>query len=206
MYLLAEAMRDYLGWDARSIVNQESYLKYPVDWTTKKNLDEAADFAKDADLFIFSDLLRGIDGMDLEKLCGPKNTIISGQGTPMRKCIPELYQMQTEGWAILAPACDPTIARFLGAAPFENWIVPTARISTITQDIELNDEITVCHAPTRLGRKGTLEIAEIMQNNFPNIRYELIINTSWEDAIKAKAKCHNVELDARFVIWRGKCS
>jgi hypothetical protein len=190
MYLLAEAMREYLDWDAKSLVNQESYLKYPVDWTTTNNLDEAAEFAKSTDMFIFSDLLRGIEGMDLEKLVGPKNCIISGQGTPMRAQMPQLLQMQLEGWAILAPTCDPTIARFLGGAPFENWIVPTGRISTITHEIDLNDEITICHAPTKAFRKGTDEIEAIMKNDFPDIKYELITGKSWEDAIRAKAKCH----------------
>jgi hypothetical protein len=186
---LANAMRRFLGWNAKSIVCKESYLKYPTDWTSEKNFDEAKEFAQDTDLFIFSDIAVEIEGMGLWDLVTHRNSIINGNGSVMRANLAEYRRMQIEGWNIVPPLCDPTIAQFLSPAPFENWMVPIERIETIIGSIKKNDQLTVCHAPTKIGRKGTEKFREIMAKH-TDVEYIEIMGMSWEDAIKEKAKCH----------------
>lgn len=190
--LLAEAMRIYLNWDAKSFVMYRSYLGFKSDWTHTNNLDEAAEFAKDADLFIFQDMLSNVPGMDLVKLCGTKNTIINGTGTLMRNNVDLLWSMQMIGWPVVAPISDETIAGKLAAAPFENVIVPGEEIKAATKEIQRNDVITVCHAPTKLGLKGTDLVESILRplEEEGVIKYLRIQNMPWIEALKAKATAH----------------
>ncbi len=196
-FLLAKAMRDHMGWDAKSMVMKETYLKYPTDWTMENNVDEAAEFAKTADLFIFQDQLMTSKKLQLEKYATHRNTIVSGTGSRMRANIDAMRQDQQEGWAIVPMLCDTTISMKLCAPPFENWIVPVERIEELTDGMYKNEKVSVCHAPTKMGYKGTEEFEKILQPwiDSGDIEYERITGVSWEDAIKHKAK-HHIILDS----------
>lgn len=190
--LLAKAMRDFLGWDAKSIVNKESYLGFKTDWTVKDDLEEAAEFAKTADMMIFQDMLLDIPNMGLVELAGHRNTIINGTGTLMRNSINVLLNMQMNGWAVVAPISDETIASKLFPAPFENVIVPIEEINEITNGIKHNEVVTVCHAPTKLGLKGTDLVESILRplDEEGVIKYLPIKGMAWNEALRAKATAH----------------
>lgn len=202
-HLLAKAMRDYLGWDAKSLVMNESYLGYKTDWTAKDNLDEAREFAKEADLFVFQDMLIDVfdemknevkDKCGLLKSTGIKNTIINGTGTLMRDNINVLLNMQLEGWAVVPPISDETIAGRLLPAPFENVIVPVEKIRELTDGIQKNKTISVCHAPTKKELKGTELVESILKplDEAGVIQYVPIRNMAWREALKAKAACNMI--------------
>jgi hypothetical protein len=193
-WLLAKAMRDYLGWDAKSMVVRENYIGYKTDWTFEKDKDEAAEFIKDADLIMFQDRLLDAPGLGLQEKAYYKNTIINGTGSMMRANIQSLREDQQHGWAIVPMLCDTTLSTHLCAPPFENWIVPIEEIEKISKGIEKNNKISVCHAPTKLGHKGTAQFEEILQPYIESgeIEYDRITKVSWEDAIKRKARCHIV--------------
>jgi hypothetical protein len=190
--LLAKAMRNYLGWEAKSIVKTKTYLGYEdkEDWTLGENGEEAREFVKTADMLIFQDMLLDMEGLDLDKLAGHGNSIINGLGSMMREYMDILKTMQMEGWAVLPPLSDPTIAARIAGAPFENVIIPVDEILEITKGIEKNNELTICHAPTKTERKGTEIFEEILAREFPNVRYERITGKSWEDALRQKKMCH----------------
>jgi hypothetical protein len=189
-YLLAKAMRDHLDWDAKSMVVHNTFLGYPTDWTTEENIEEAAEFAKNTNLFIFQDYRISFDELPLHKYCGPKNTIINGTGSRMRARIDSTRADQYNGWAVVPMLCDTTLSTKLCAPPFENWIVPIERIRELSEGIEKTDKVSICHAPTKLGYKGT-DILEAVLKNYTDsgeIEYKRITGMKWEDAIKEKAK------------------
>lgn len=190
--LLAEAMREYIGWDAKSIVNKESYLGFKTDWTVKDDLEEAAEFAKTADMMIFQDMLLDIPNMGLVELAGHRNTIINGTGTLMRNSINVLLNMQMDGWAVVPPISDETIASKLFPAPFENVIVPIEEINAITKGIKRNEVVTVCHAPTKSVLKGTDLVESILRplDEDGVIKYLPIKGMAWNEALRAKATAH----------------
>ena len=200
-YLLAKAMRDYLGWDAMSMVDHKTYLDYPTDWKLEDNLVEANEFIQTSDLIILQDIFLDVEGLDIKKYANLRNTIINGTGSAMRNntMMPHLqYAQQVEGWAIVPCLADETLSMKLCAPPFENWIVPVEKILELSQGIEKPDDIvSVCHAPTALGIKGTKRIEEILRPLIESgqIKYERITKLSWEEAIKAKAK-HHIILDS----------
>jgi molybdopterin synthase catalytic subunit len=201
-YLLARAMRNYLKWDAKSIVGRETWLGYRTDWTTTNNLEEMNEFAEDCDLFIFQDMLisptdeTGEPSTKIQKLANKNNTIISGSGTLMRNNLQALQEMLMEGWHIIPPMSDPTIALYMGAAPFEHWMIPTAEILDLTKDIKRKDpgdEITLVHAATKTKRKGTKlwrKAVDEVKKTVQNIVYEEITRTPWKEAIRKKATGH----------------
>lgn len=190
--LLAEAMRDFLGWDAKSIVNKESYLGFKTDWTVKDDLEEATEFAKTADMMIFQDMLLDIPNMGMVELAGHRNTIINGTGTLMRNSINVLLNMQMDGWAVVPPISDETIASKLFPAPFENVIVPIEEINAITKGIKQNEVVTVCHAPTKSVLKGTDLVESILRplDEEGVIKYLPIKGMAWNEALRAKATAH----------------
>jgi len=190
-FTLADAMRTELGWDAKSMVMKESYLGFKTDWTYEKNLKEAQEFIEDTDLFIFQDMLMCVDGLELQKYAGHKNTIINGTGSMMRANIPILREMQKEGWKMVTSLCDSTIASHIASPPFQNWIVPIERINELTKGIERNEEFSICHAPTNTRGKGTEKIEKILKS-INDIKYERVTGMSWEEAIKKKAKYHMI--------------
>jgi hypothetical protein len=191
-HLLAKAMREHLGWDAKNIIVKESYLKFDTDWTVEKNAAEANEFAKTADLFIFQDLLMKIPELDLVELCGHRNTIVCGMGTPMRNRIQATLMDQMDGWAVVPPISDETIASKLFPAPFENVIVPIEEINAITKGIKRNEVVTVCHAPTKSVLKGTDLVESILRplDEEGVIKYLPIKGMAWNEALRAKATAH----------------
>jgi hypothetical protein len=185
-------MRKYLGWEAKSMVAIESYLGFKTDWTVKNDIDEARDFVKDADMLIFQDNLINVDGLDLQEIAGHHNTIITGTGSPMRMRTDQLLQDQLSGWAIIPPISDETIATRMCGTPFENVIVPIERILEITNGIKKNKKLSICHAPTKTGMKGTEIVEEILKpyEKEGKIEYIRIQGMSWEESLQEKAKCH----------------
>lgn len=193
-YLLAKAMRDYLDWDARSITFSGSYLNFPTDWTAK-NVDEALAFAQDADLLIFQDAMIWDENFDVRKLAGPRNTIINGTGSMMRRQLNDMLMMQYRGWVVVPPLCDETLSSKMMGIPFENWIVPTDTINELTRGIVPPDDIVcICHAPTKKAVKGTEMIESILEPMIErgDIKYTRIEGMSWEEALREKAKNHIV--------------
>jgi len=200
--LLADAMRKYLDWDAKSIVMKESYLGFKTDWTTEKNASEAMEFAEDTDLFIFQDMMSFNDVFDVRDYCGHRNTIITGTGTTMRNATNVLLNMQQEGWAVVPPISDDTIATKLFPAPFENVIVPIDEILEATKDIKRNDIVTVAHAPTKTAIKGTDIVESILKplEEEGVIKYLRIQNMPWIEALRAKATAH-ITIDSVGKEW-----
>lgn len=193
-YLLAKAMREYLNWDAMSMVAGETYLGYKTDWlyTNKNHYEEAEQFVKDTDLFIFQDIT--FDVLNIKKMAGHRNTIINGTGSRMRQNIDITRQEQLDGWAVVPMLCDTTLSTKICAPPFENWIVPIKTILELTKGIKKNDKTSFCHAPTRLGYKGTETWENAIQPLIDDgkIEYQRITGMCWEEAIKAKATSHIV--------------
>lgn len=193
-FLLAQAMRDHMGWNAKSVVVKESYLGFPTDWTVDGNENEIKEFLEDVDLLIFQDHLINLEGTKIKDIAGHHNTIITGTGSPMRKMVDISREDQLHGWAIIPPISDETIATKMCCAPFENVIVPIERINEITAGIEKNNRISVCHAPTKTGAKGTSLVEATLKPYIESgeIEYVRIKGMSWEEALKAKARCHIV--------------
>lgn len=196
-WLLAKAMRDYLGWDAKSCVKHNTYLGYPTDWILKNDTQEAAEFIKTADLIILQDAMLAPEHLDIPKYATTHNTIINGTGTAMRSVMGVLAGSQYDGWVVLPNLADETVSTHIGFTPFENWILPVEEIDALTKGIEKNDGISICHAPTAAGVKGTEKIERILQPMIDSgeITYERIQALSWEEAIQHKAK-HNIILDS----------
>ena len=58
-YLTADAMRRYLGWEAKCLSFRRSYLEYDYDWVRGYNVndDEIARYARDCSLVVFIDTM-----------------------------------------------------------------------------------------------------------------------------------------------------
>jgi hypothetical protein len=184
-YLLANAMRDHLDWDAKSMILQQTYLNYPTDWTLE-NKEEAREFAEGADVLIFQDLLFDVPGMKLQKIMRQNNTIIYGLGSLMRSHIPDVINYIRSGYHVLPPLSDPTITQYIGGAPFEAIIVDP-RIDYLVSNVKRNDRITISHAPTK-DMKGEETFEKIVKEL--DVDWLVVKGKSWEEAIKERAKAH----------------
>jgi len=184
-YLLAQAMRNHLGWDAKAMTLSQTYLNYPTDWTMD-NRDEAQEFAEGADVLIFQEVLFKVPGMKLEKLALPDNTIIYGLGSMMRSHLLDTVNYMRNGYHILPPLSDPTITQYIGGAPFEAIIVDP-RIEDLVKGIKRNKTITISHAPTK-EMKGEETFEKIVKEL--GVEWMVVKGKSWEEAIKERAKAH----------------
>lgn len=195
--LLAEAMRDHLGWEAMSMIRQHTYLEYKTDWLLEKDADDANEYIKTADVIILQDVLMDVEDLDIRKYATHKNTIINGTGSVMRRNMLLTQRAQHDGWAVVPCLADETLSTKICSPPFENWIVPINHIRTIAIDKKPNDIVSICHAPTATGVKGTEMIEKILQPMIDDgsVQYERITGVSWEEAIKRKAK-HHILLDS----------
>jgi hypothetical protein len=188
-HLLMKAMRDCLGWKARTFQGGVSYLGYPHDMVEGITAyDEVIDFAKNTDFFIMQDQYVG-QGI-LQRFVTPRNSCIHGLGTPLRTHLDrQLVNQLRMHTLIVPPAPDPTITPYLMAtAMFESLIVDVNRIDELTKGITKNDEITVC-CPVSQKKEKFIEEAR-KQIESMGVRFDVVTQTSWEDTIKIKARAH----------------
>lgn len=187
-YLLAEAMRKYLGWDAKSFSMANTYLEYPTDGIlTQETVSEIRDFAECSDLFIFQDILSKVPGFRIDRMANKNNTIIYGLGSLMRNNLNAVMDYVKVGWHVLPPLSDPTITRYIGGAPFEAIIVDPL---VWEQPITRRDDgiITICHAPTK-SVKGE-ELFAKMVTEIEGVEWLVIKNKTWKEALELKSKAH----------------
>jgi hypothetical protein len=187
--LLTEAMKTYLGWNARTFQGGVSYLGYPYDMVEGVTEQyEVIDFAKNADFFIMQDQYMG-KGI-LQRFVTPNNSCIHGLGTPLRMHLDrQLINQLRMHTLIVPPMPDPTITPHLMAtAMFESLMVDVNKIDELTKDITRNDEITVC-CPVSQKKEKFIEDAKQKIESL-GVRFEVITQKSWEDTIKMKAKAH----------------
>lgn len=185
-FLLCQALRDFLGYDAKSVVARKTYLNYETDWTFEENRAEVKEFAENADLFIFQDLLFGVPGgPKFNKLCSPANTVIHVLGSPARANLPAVMDYVKTGFNVCGPMSDPTIAKYLPNPGWENVMVDPKTLE-LTKDIKRNDKITVCTATTR--DKGEEEFKKATEEL--GLEWILIKGKPWKEAIREKAKAH----------------
>ena len=161
----------------------QTYLNYPTDWTMD-NRDEAQEFAEGADVLIFQEVLFKVPGMKLDKLALPDNTIIYGLGSMMRSHLLDTMNYMRNGYHVLPPLSDPTIAQWIGGAPFEAIIVDS-RIEDLVKGIKRNKTITISHAPTK-EMKGEETFEKIVKEL--GVEWMVVKGKSWEEAIKERAK------------------
>ena len=188
-HLLMKAMRECLGWKARTFQGGVSYLGYPHDMVEGVTEDyEVIDFAKNTDFFIMQDQYMG-KGF-LQRFVNPRNSCIHGLGTPLRTHLSEqLINQLRLHTLIVPPAPDPTITPYLMAsAMFESLMVDVERIDELTREIEKNEEITVCCPVSQKKEKFIKEAKEQIESL--GVRFETVTQTSWEDTIKIKARAH----------------
>jgi hypothetical protein len=176
-WLLANAMRKYLGWDARSAVQYTNYIDYGYHYKMgrfgwSKELQRF-----EPDLYIFQDNL-------FDTSFGsptPENTIINGMGSIMRRNLKKMRYMQAEGWHVLPPISDHTLAGQLGGAPFENVMIDPSSF------IEGRDPgFTICHAGTK-DQKGKSAFEEAIHGL--DVSWKVIKGLSWQGALIEKSKC-----------------
>jgi hypothetical protein len=204
--LLTYAMRRFLGWEARILVQRGSYLGYKSDWVASGegfDITEVENYVKGTDFVIFQDLpLRFIDEkskreFDLSKLQNPQSMVIHGLGTPMRANLQQLRSNQMNGMLVAAPMSDPTIYPYLvGGVPFEAVMVDVNRIEDIIGGINRRDKLTVVTAPTKeMKGESSIKIAtDHVKHKFVGEGFDVdfisIKNTPWEETQRIKAGCH----------------
>ncbi len=189
-YLLAKAMRDNLGWDAKALTLQESYLKYETDWVLNKNVDEQEilDFAKGTNFFIMQD--QYLAGGDLQKYINTRNSCIHGLGSPLRARLAANLVNQLRGHVLVVPpATDQTITpNLMASAMFESLIIDVDEIDKLTREIKKNSELTVCCAVTAKKQEFIEEARKQIEDL--DVKFETISGKSWSDTIVAKARAH----------------
>jgi hypothetical protein len=188
-YLLTRAMRECLGWNARTFQGGVSYLGYPHDMIEGITEEyEVIDFAKNSDFFILQDQYMG-KGI-LQRFATAENSCIHGLGTPLRMHLDrQLINQLRMHTLIVPPAMDPTITPYLMASAFfESLIVDVTRIDNLTENIEKNKELTVCCPVSQKKEKFIQEAREQIESL--GVKFETVTQTSWEDTIKIKARAH----------------
>ena len=188
-YLLARAMREHLGWDAKSLTMSPTYLDYDYDWlATEENKKDIEKFAKDTDFFIMQD--RPIEINGLEQYMNTKNVCIHGLGSPLRNQLPLalIHQLRNE-LLIVPPAADQTITpNLMASAMFESVIINVDEIDRLTQGIHQNDELTVCCAVTEKKQPFIEETKSSIEDL--GLKLEIVSGQSWRETIHAKARAH----------------
>jgi len=188
-YLLAKAMRDHLGWDAKALTMAESYLRYKTDWVAGHvSDDDVIEFAKSTDFFIMQDQYLG--GGELRKYVNARNSCIHGLGSPLRAATGSNLVNQLRGHTLIVPpATDQTITpNLMATAFFESLIIDVDEIDTLTRGIPKNSELTVCCAVTAKKQQFIEEAKKQIEDL--GIQLELVSGQSWADTIRAKARAH----------------
>jgi hypothetical protein len=193
-FLLAKAMRDHLGFDAKSFTVNATYLNYQTDQFLTGDTTDLAEYASSADLLIFQDRLFEIPGAKLKKVANQGNTIIWGHGTPMRNNMLGTIDYIKAGWHVLPPLSDPSLAAYIGGAPFVAKIVDQYAFDIPTG--KRFDKLHVVHAPTK-GIKGEEHFAKIVDTIKDLVEFEWMVikKLPWKETLELKAKSH-ITLDS----------
>jgi len=197
MYLTAKAMRQYLGYDAKQVCTDLSWLGYEYDWCLNEyigNVDsgEVADFAKGCDFFIFGDYMFNLPGVSFKSLVHSENSCVVAIGTIMRDNIHRVFAQQLKHrLMVLSPLQKQSIYTGLITIPFSTTIIDVGRIDELSRGIKKNDRLTFCHAPTSNPEiKGT-SVFQAMADQFSaDIEFDLLNRVPWETAITRKASAH----------------
>ncbi|MFA5053064.1 MAG: hypothetical protein WC565_03330 [Parcubacteria group bacterium] len=191
-YLTASAMRRHLGWDARSVVFFENYLRYDTDFVIGRNAtpQSVLDYAKDCSFFVFMDGYVDEQYLPMRQFLTPTNHCIVGVGSALRRNVHHTLMDQiTLGTKVVVPPQDESLCTTLCGVPFDFVIVDIEEIESLAR--EKNDEFTVCYAHTHSMLKGDDIIGRLKQD-LPYIKFEEIRNMPWRKAIEAKSRCHVV--------------
>ena len=195
-WLMAKAMKKYLGWDAKCLVFGESYLQYPVDWVFEQNVGIATvlEYASNCTYFIFLDSIVDIPQLPLGRYLTPNNHCIVGVGSGLRHTVDQVLMAQIKhDLVVVTPPQDETLTTQLMGVPFDFVIVDIDEIVELVDGIEKNDEFTVCHAHTNPGSKGGELITRLESDpDLAGVKFDAISGLSWEQTIKRKAKSHVV--------------
>lgn len=190
-YLTADAMRRYLGWDAKCLCFQQSYLGYDYDWVRGFNISDESvlKYAADCSMVIFMDSPEVFRDFKLAQAIQGIPTCVLGVGTGLRlRSNYTLMDQITGRLPVIVPPHDETLVNAVCGVPFDFVIVDIDEIDRLTQP--QHDEFTICHAHTRALNKGHDQLVEIIKR----IPYnkEQIFQQPWAQSIATKSRSHVV--------------
>ncbi len=188
-YLTADAMRRYLGWEAKCLSFRRSYLEYDYDWVRGYNVndDEIARYARDCSLVVFMDTMEIPRDLKLVQAIRTVPKCILGVGTGLRsRSRYTLMDQICGGLPVIVPPHDETLVTSLCGVPFNFVILDIDYIDELSQP--KNDEFTVCHAHTRALNKGYDHLVDIVQSLSCNT--EQIFQRPWAESIASKSRSH----------------
>jgi hypothetical protein len=198
-YLLAKALREHMGYEAKNVITMQTYLNYPADWHLGNNVQpaEVLDYAKGCDFFVFQEWMPNIKELaPLFGLIRPNNSCIHSLGSMTRRGIDDMCMKQLRrGLAVSSPISDCTIAPgLMGTAPFENIMLDLEGIEAVLGTKETwkpgDGKIRICHASTNDATKGTPLVASVKKLvKDQDVIWTTIQGKSWEDALRIKASC-----------------
>jgi len=192
-YLLAQAMRKYLDWDAVDLTAKQTYLNYPCTWLAEGpernvEMDTVKEFIETCDFIIMQELpyVPFADVIREKKLPG----CVFALGSLARKNLRGLLGLQVKrGLRIAAPISDPTISSYLLGTPFENIMVDLDRLRPLVDGVKKQHDILAITAQTNTTLKG-LNVMELVMKDLPDITFLHLKDMAWEDHQRAKAKAH----------------
>lgn len=190
-YLTADAMRRYLGWNAKCLSFHRSYLGYDYDWVRGYNVsdDEIIKYASDCSMVIFMDTMDIPRDLKLAPAIQSVPKCILGVGTGIRVRAPyTLMDQITCKLPVIVPPHDETLVNAVCGVPFDFVIVDIEEIDRLVQP--KYEEFTVCHAHTRALNKGHDHLVDIVRR-LP-YKNEQIFQQPWEQSIATKSKSHVV--------------
>jgi len=203
MYLTAKAMRDHLGWEAHSLMTQQTWLNYDYDWWLGNNveLSEVIEFARSCDYLIMADIYGQAPLLgDIYELCTPKNSCVAALGTPFRKNMPTiLYNQIHSGTVALVPPMEVTMIPNVISVPMDHLIVDVETIRKLTQLLPScrKGPVSICHATVDDNRGRLLyeKVISRLQSDGHDIKWDVIRGVPWAETIVRKNQSH-ITLDS----------
>lgn len=190
-HFLAKALREYLDYEAVNVVLHDTWIEYPHNWHVGENITpkEVWEYARTCDFLIFGDHVFVAEGLPFDQLVKRNNTVTVYHGTPTRNNLELALNEQVSGWNAISPLQDVTIAPYLLAAPFCHHLIDLDMIDEMTRGVRMRKKLTVCHAPTKPGVKGTEQFEELMRAR-DDLDFVVISGKPWKEALRMKAECH----------------
>lgn len=187
---LSNALNKYTNHNCKHLNYEPSFLDYDVDINANDyRNEELKELLKDRDFFIFSEIITD-KFKELNFELNRNNTIMRCFGTITRKQLNEYRHIWSNSFITFASGgFDNTIHPYLGFCAYH---IPNLYDFDEFPKVNRGNKIKICQAATKLEKKNTKEVIEIMQRLEKDFGIEPVIvhGVSWKETLEIKATCH----------------
>jgi len=187
---LSNALNKYTNHNCKHLNYEPTFLEYDVDINASDyRNEELKELLSDRDFFIFSELITE-KFKDLGFKLNRNNTIMRCFGSITRKQLYEYRKLWANTFVTFASGgFDNTIHPYLGFCAYH---IPNLYDFSVFPKPNRSKPTRICQAATKLEKKNTKEVIEVLKQLEKDFGIEPIIvhGKSWKETLKIKSTCH----------------